>query len=135
MKNKTKRVKKIKNVERCATIKNRIIVLLQQRTDICRLMLPELLGASQPSINMALVGLRKAGIRIWPSKGPGTPLKIAVNELDHTKYVMWRRQKYLPTFKRMVITEKEIGEKYYRLAERPLELLNEINNNTENEVL
>ena len=135
MKNKTKRVKKIKNVERCATIKNRIIVLLQQRTDICRLMLPELLGAPQPSINMALVGLRKAGIRIWPSKGPGTPLKIAVNELDHTKYVMWRRQKYLPTFKRMVITEKEIGEKYYRLAERPLELLNEINNNTENEVL
>lgn len=114
------------------SLKVKVVTLLQQRNDVSRQMLPSLLNATQECVDMALTSLRKAGFRIFPVRGPGTPLRIASSRTESEKYIMWRRRRYLPTTIRMIAAEHEIGEEYRGLATRSSELLEAINNTTSN---
>lgn len=122
MKNKKTKVTKEKKAK-YQTLANRIVILLQNRNDVTRLMLPDLTGKSMEQCDMALTKLRKSGFSIFPSKGAGTPLRIASSQLQSTKYLNWRRAKYLPTMKRMIIAEQVAGESYPALSEKSTELL------------
>lgn len=123
------KIKKEKGKKYMGT-KARIIVSLQERNDLTVRKLTELLNKPEASVRQAMTELRKSGYRIWPSKGPGTPLKIATTEADAAKYIAWRRGVYLDTTRRMIVTEMEIGEQYRQLASSPkqlLKVLNEVN--------
>ena len=124
---------KVENREKGEKFQSRgskIIVLLQQRTDVTRHMLQSLLGITDVQVDNALSQLRKKGYKIFPHKGPGTPLRIAEGQLNSTKYIAWRRNRFLPTAQRMVIAEYEIGEQYKELAHNPKELLHILNEST-----
>jgi hypothetical protein len=97
-------------------------------------MLPEILNKNQTLCDAALTQLRvKAGYRIWPAHGNGTPLRIATSQTLEEKYNAYRRSKFLGTAKRMIVAELETGERYQALADRPQQLL-EILNSATNEV-
>lgn len=93
----------MKTTQKYESLKAKILNLLQKRNDLTRTKLKELLNKPSTDVDNALGELRKAGIKIWPSKGVGSPLKIAMTQVDHAKYIAWRRLRYLPTVKRMVI--------------------------------
>lgn len=116
--------------EKYQSIKSRILVLLEKRNDVTRFMLSDLLNVGQDQINMALTGLRKLGFKVWPPKGPGTPLKIATNQTDTAKYIAYRRRLLLPTARRMILTEFEAGEQFAQLENQPKQLLEILNNST-----
>lgn len=109
------------------TLKAKIVILLQERNDLTRNKLIDILQKSEGTVNMALTSLRKVGYRIWPSKGPGTPLKIANSQLDAAKFINWRRGRFLGTAKRMIVAEFELGQEYRELAESPKNLLLALN--------
>lgn len=130
-----KRNKKEKVVkQKYISLKSRIVILLQNRDDITRQMLPDLTGKPQNHCDMALTGLRKDGFKVFPVRGPGTPLRIASGQVENAKYINWRRALFLPTIKRMVIAEHTIGEKYPQLNEKPVQLLQMINETTSDEI-
>ena len=107
---------------------------MQERNDLTRLKLIETLGKSEVAVDNALGSLRKVGYRIWPSKGPGTPLKIASSQTDASKFISWRRERFLGTAQRMVIAEFELGEQFIELAEKPKQLLLALNNPKQSEI-
>lgn len=115
---------KIEKGEKYQSLKSKIVILLQKRKDLTRHGLAALLNKNVSHIDVALTHLRKAGFHIWPSKGPGTPLKIATSQLESEKYINWRRRVYLDTAHRMIITEVELGEQYRTLSSSPKQLLN-----------
>jgi hypothetical protein len=124
--------------EKKPTLKSKIVVLLQQRSDVTRHKLIELLGYEPYSrqaivVDMALTELRKAGYRIFPLRGPGTPLRIANTAVESEKYINHRRKIFLPTITGMIISEHEIGQQYKELKDKPAEL-NKILNNATDEV-
>ena len=116
------------------TVKDRIVILLTEESNITRFMLTDKLGKSQGTVDVALTGLRKLGYRIYPSKGPGTPLRIARSMKDSVKFVNWRRRIYLDTAHRMVMTESELGEQYRELSESYNELIKLLNNKSSYEL-
>lgn len=131
MKKKVRKVRSDKKVrepkQRFISIGTKIIMLLEGRSDVTRLMLPELVGAKLDTVDVTLTKLRKAGFRIFSPKGPDTPLKIAKTQLDSMKYINHRRRLFLPTAKRMILTEVELSEQFVGLADKPVELLESLN--------
>lgn len=124
MKKKNKVSKKPKVVrEKKITLGNRIVIILQQRNDVTRLMLPDLLGKSLQNCDSAMIRLRKQGYKIWPSKGLGSVLRIATNQAQLERFNNYRRQKYVPTVNRMIISEIEAAEQFPELSSKPAELL------------
>jgi hypothetical protein len=119
---KTNNIKKEKGM-RHESIKVKIYNLVSRRNDIKISMLPALLNTTETVISSTLTMMRKQGIKIFPSKGPGTPLKIAMTVVECAKYINWRRHCFLDTSTRMVTTETEIGEQYKELAGKSEELL------------
>ena len=129
-KRKSNRVKKIR--VRHQNVGDQIVRMVSERKDVTRQMLPELIGHSQNTCDTAMTHLRKAGIKISPSKGPGSPLQIATTQTAEARYIDWRRSRFLGTAKRMIVHEYEIGEQHLELSNKPVELL-EILNNAANE--
>ena len=111
-------------------LSDKILILLSQRNDVTRLGLIELLNKSEAVIDMTLVNLRKKGFKIYPSKGAGSPLRIATTKTQCENWIKWRRNRFLPTTKRMVVSEQDVGEIYPILADKKEDLLEQINNAT-----
>ena len=80
--------------------------------------------------DVACTSLRKIGIKIYPSKGPGTPLKIASSEGELERYLDHRDNIYLLTSRRLVKDAYEAGEAYKSLSERSATILSALNNAT-----
>ena len=116
--------------ERYQSVKVRLLNLLGGRNDVTRQKAAELLGISVGNVSGAMTSLRKSGIRIFPSRGPGTPLKVVTTRTDAERYLNWTDSRYLGTAKRMVATASEFGEQYQELAGRPVVLLQTLNNAT-----
>lgn len=121
-------VKKIKTAYQ--SLEDRIIILLKSRNDVTRLMLPGLLNVTQEAVDQALYWARRHGFRIFPSKGPGTPLRIATGQTDSEKYINWNRSLKLASTRRMIVTEFKIAEQYPQLSEKKVELLEILNQST-----
>jgi len=105
------------------TLKDKIILLLTERKDLTRFDLAEMLNKTPLEVSIAISSLRKDGFKIWPSKGPGTPYKIARSANDAIKYIAWRRTRFLDVSRRMIMTESELGEQFKELAKSHDELL------------
>ena|SRR3990167_6172401 len=118
--------------ERYQSLESKIVILLEQRSDVTRLMLPELLKKSLILIDSAMGSLRKKGFRIAPLNGPGTPMRIANTQTEVLKFINWRRNRFLPTSKRLIIAEHESGEQFKQLAPYPKQLLITLNEATKN---
>ena len=112
------------------THKDKILNILTQRSDVTRIILQDLIGTKEGCIDQAIRNMKKLGIRIFPIKGPGTPLRIARGPFDTAKSIEWERGRHLGTIKRMIISEQEAGEQYAQLANKPVELLGIINSTT-----
>jgi biotin operon repressor len=129
--NKKKKNAVVKEKVSKPSLKDKIIVLLtEHKSGLTRTALAEKLGKTEFEISVAFVSLRKEGFKIWPSKGPGTPFKIARSAGDAIKYVAWRRSRFLDVSRRMIMTEQELGEQYEELAksyEEALKLLSQNN--------
>ena len=121
-----------KKGERYQSLESKIVVLLQQRSDVTRLMLPELLNKHITLIDSAMGSLRKKGFRVAPLNGPGTPIRIANTQTEVLKFINWRRNRFLPTSKRLIIAEHESGEQFKQLAPYPKQLLITLNEATKN---
>ena len=115
-----------KNYVKHESINEKIVILLSQRGDITRQMLPALLEISQPHVDDGLSTLRAQGVRIYPSKGPGTPLRIALTQRECKMYSNWMRHIHLGSARRMIESETEMGQQYKELSSRPTELLEEL---------
>lgn len=129
MKTKMKKQKRVPG-ERYQSLKVKLVSLLGDRNDVNRFKAAEILGVSPIHISMVMADLRKAGIRIFPSKGPGTPLKIVTSQRDAEKYLDWRDNRFLGTARQMVATAAEFGEEYKELATRQTVLLKTLNHAT-----
>ena len=105
------------------SVKVKIYNLVSRRNDVTISKLCALLNLPLTIVSKNLTILRKQGVKIFPSKGPGSPLKIAMTQIECAKYINWRRHCYLDTSTRMVTTETEIGEQYKELAPKSEELL------------
>jgi len=112
------------------SLKSKIVILLESRNDVTRMMLTDILHKTQKQIDNALVSLRKDGFRVFPVRGPGTPLRIAGSLTECSKYLNWRRRLHLSTSRRLVMQETEIGEQFASLAVKPKELLKMLNEAT-----
>jgi DNA-binding transcriptional regulator GbsR (MarR family) len=110
------------------TQKAKVMKILMERRDITISKLSEIMGISPLHVGVVLTHLRKMGINVWPSKGHGTPLKIAQSQADMVAYSQWRRNRYLPTMERMIASEFEMAERYAQLSDSPKGLLKALNN-------
>lgn len=121
-----------KKGERYQSLASKIIVILQQRSDVTRSMLAEILKKPQNTVDMAMTSLRKKGYRVAPLNGPGTPIRIANTQTEVLKFMNWRRNRFLPTSKRLIVAEYESGEQFKQLASYPKQLLITLNEATKN---
>lgn len=114
--------------EKRESLKSLIIKLVLNRRDLTIAKLCEVVGKPRSSVQGCLTEIRKMGVKIFPSRGPGTPLKIAESMKDCARYINWVRRNELATAHRMVITEHTIGDQYAALSSSPKQLLQILNN-------
>ena len=120
--------------EKYQSIMAKVIILLQQRNDLTRRKLCETLGytwGNNNPVDVALTKLRKAGYKIYPSGGYNSPLRVVTSESMANKYIAWRHKKYLPTARRMIMAELELGDEYKGLEGKYKDTLKFLNNTDE----
>lgn len=125
-----KKYKKIFKGEKVQFVIDRIVIILHQRKDVTRLMMPTLVNTTQHSVDVACTRAREKGIYIWPSNGYGTPLKIVQTPTDAKKYLLHRRNKYLPTTQRDILTTSKFEKRFKELEGVTDTLMVTINNTT-----
>lgn len=113
--------------ERYQSLKVRLIDLLGDRADVARIEAARILGVSTAHLDSVMTALRKAGIRIWAAKGPGTALKIVSTQRDAERYLDHRDAIYLGVARGMIETAADYGEQYKELSARPQIILKQLN--------